>query len=558
MKHFVNGIEVTPRNLEDIGISVDYSKDVQQESINVDNIVLPMNGKSIVMSHLNTIGISEGIPYEITFGTKKLPYYIDLVEMLKIRTSEVEVKIKQRFAHDNFIENADSLTFDYLNTVKPLIVKNVKYRIMQQDVLFKSVVITATIYTLARTLRDQLRELAKTAKEFGSAISFAPFAVQGKIVEASIQLGIQIAYIAILIFQVKKLGQDLRELIFPKTRIYKACNVLELMQKGCSHLGYTFKSSILQKEFANLAIVSVPQNRGKKGILDYLESELNFAFNTGYPTVTDTTPTLGSLIKAMQTMFNARVKIRNKVVELERWDYWINKAQGSLNVALPLQDIASDEYEIDTEHVFKRYLIQYQTDFSDLTTLDNYPNTISEYSSERKTIVNQDLNLLKGLTNATIPFAKAKRKTTMNWIEKQFIGLLKSIDKLAGTNFANNKNPLNIMEVTNQYFSIAKIVLIDNSGKLIPDSILYPTYLWDKFHSINNPNLYSWIIRRKVPCAMTEEQFYQLLDNNYAQINGKQSEILSMEYLPMQNRAVIDYKQKENFYKSNVTIQKIY
>ena len=96
MKHFINGTEVTPRNLEDIGISVDFSKDVQQESINIDNVIIPMVGRDIIMNHFNTIGISEGIPYEISFGTKKLPYYIDLVESLKIRTNEVEVKIKQR------------------------------------------------------------------------------------------------------------------------------------------------------------------------------------------------------------------------------------------------------------------------------------------------------------------------------------------------------------------------------------------------------------------------------------------------------------------------------
>lgn len=558
MKHFLNGTEVTPRNLEDIGISVDFSKDVQQESINIDNIVLPMEGKKIVMQHLNNIGLSEGIPYQIQFGNKKLPYYVDLVESLKVRTNEVEIKIKQRYAHDNFIENAESLTFDYLNTLTPIDVSDVKYRLIHQDALFKSVVITATIYTISRSLADQTRELAKTTKEFASAFSYAPFAVQGKIAEGIIQLSIQLAYVAVLIYQLKKLGTDLVELIFPKTRSFKSAKVLELMKKGCSQLGYTFKSSILENEYKNLAVVSIPQNRAKKGILDYLESELNFAFNTGYPTVTDSTPTLGSLIQAMQTMFNAKIKVRDKVVQFERWDYWLDQAQGSVNVALPIQEDAFDEYEIDTERTFKRYLIQYQTDYSDMTTLDNYENTISEYSAERKTIINQDLNLLKGLTNASIPFARAKRKTFVNFIEKKFLSLLKAIDRIAGTNNANKKSPLGVMEITSQYFSVTKLILVDQGGKMFTDEKLFPTYLWDKFHSINNPNLYSWIIRKKVPCALTDEEFTALLNNNYAQINGSSCEILNLEYLPMQNRAVIDYKQKKAIYKTNVSIQKIY
>ena len=558
MKHFINGTEITPRNLEDIGISVDFSKDVQQESINIDNLIIPMVGRDLVMNHLKNIGISEGIPYQISFGNKKLPYYIDLLEGLKIRSNEVEVKIKQRYAHDNFIENADSLTFDFLNSKKKLPVYDAKYRIIQQEPLFKAIVVSITIYSVSRTIQDQIRELAKTAKEFASAIAFAPFAVQGKVLEAGLQLAIQITYLAILIVQVKKLAEELKELIFPKTRVYNACKVIDLMKYGCEHLGYTFKSTLLEGEYKNLAVVSTPQNRGKKGILDYLESELNFAFNTGYPTVSDSTPTLGSLIQAMQTMFNAKIKVRNSIVEFERWDYWLTQSQGLVNVALPVQEDAVDEFEIDTERNYKRYLIQYQTDFSDMTTLDNYQNTASEFSAERQTIVNQDLNLLKGLTSVNIPFAKAKRKTSVNWLEKQFLKMFKVIDSTFGTNYASTKSPLGVMEVSNQYFSLSKLILIDNGGKLLPDDIMHPSYLWDKFHSINDPNLYSWIIRRKVPTAMTEDEFIKILDNNYAPINGNVCEILSIEYLPMQNKALLDYKQKVKFYKNNVIIQKIY
>lgn len=556
MKHFIKGVEVTPRNLEDIGISVNFSKDVQQESLNVDSVVVPMNGRKIIMEHLKNLGVSEGIPYEVQFADKKLPYYIDILESLKVRSNEVEVRIKQRYAHDNFIENAESLTFDFLNTQNPLLVYDVAYKIIQTDTLFKSIVISVTIYALARTLQDQVRELAKSNKEFVAILAYSPFPF-GKAVEAGIQLTIQIAYIAIMVYQVQKLARDLVELIFPKKRYFKACKVKELLTEGCKYIGYTFKSSIFDGEYKDLATISIPQNKEKKKFNDYFESELNFAFNTGFPTIIDSTPTLGSLIKAMQTMFNARIKVRNKVVEFERWDYWIDQAQGSVNVALPIQDNALDEFEIDTNKNFKRYMIQYQTDYSDMTTLDDYNNTVGEYSAERQDVTNQDLNLLKGLTWAQIPFARAKRKTFENDIEREYRKMLEKFDEWFGTNSSKNITPVGIMEVTNQFFSVTKLALISNN-KLLTNEIMFPTALWEKFHYINNPNLYSWIIRKKVPTAMTEEQFLQLLDNNYAQINGKQSEILNMEFLPMQNKALIDFKQKSDLYKQNVIIQKIY
>lgn len=557
MKHFIKGVEVTPRNLEDIGITVNFSKDVQQESLNVDSVVVPMNGRKIIMEHLKNLGISEGIPYEVQFADKKLPYYIDVLESLKVRSNEVEVRIKQRYAHDNFIENADSLTFDFLNTQDRLLVYDVAYKIIQTEPMFKSIVMTVTIYALARTLQDQVRELAKSNKEFVAILAYSPFPF-GKAVEAGIQLTIQIAYIAVMLYQIKKLATDLVELMFPKKRYFKACKVKELLTTGCKYIGYTFKSSIFDGEYKDLAIVSIPQNKEKKKFSDYLESELNFAFNTGYPTIIDSTPTLGSLIKAMQTMFNARIKVRNKVVEFERWDYWIDQAQGSVNVALPIQDDALDEFEIDTDKNFKRYMIQYQTDYSDMTTLDDYANTVSEYSAERQNVSNQDLNLLKGLTWAQIPFARAKRKTFENDIEREYRKTLERFDEWFGTNSSKNVSPVGIMEVSTQFFSVTKLILITDYGKLLTNEKMFPSYLWDKFHYINNPNLYSWITRKKVPTAMTEKQFLQLLDNNYAQINGKQSEILNMEFLPMQNKALIDFKQKSDLYKQNVIIQKIY
>ena len=557
MKHFLKGQEITPRNLEDIGISVNFSKDVQQESLSVDTVVVPMNGRKIIMEHLQNLGISEGIPYEVQFGDKKIPYYVDVLESLKVRSNEVEVRIKQRYAHDNFIENADSLTFDYLNTQDPLTVHDLGYRIIQTEPLFKSIVVSVTIYALARTLQDNIRELSKSNKEFASIFFYSPFPV-GKAVEAGLQLIIQISYIAIMLYQIEQLALDLVELIFPKTRYLYACKIKELLTKGCKHIGYTFKSSIFDGEYESLATVSIPQNQAKKKWYEVFENDLNFAFNTGYPTIIDSTPTLGSLIKAMQTMFNARIKVRNKVVEFERWDYWIDQAQGSVSVALPIQDNANDEFEIDTDKNFKRYLIQYQTDYSDMTTLDDYANTVGEYSAERSDVTNQDLNLLKGLTWAQIPFARGKRKTFENGVERAYRKMLEKFDEWFGTNSASNVTPIGLLEVTNQFFSITKLVMITDNGKLLSNEIMFPTKLWDKFHYVNNPNLYSWITRRKVPTAMTEEQFLKLLDNNYAQINGKQSEILNLEFLPMQNKALIDYKQKSNLYKQNVIIQKIY
>lgn len=557
MKHYINNTQITPRNIYDIGISVDFSKNIEQEKINVDTLILPNEGKQIVMNHLQSLGQSEGIPYMLEVNGKQLQYYVDLSEALKIRSNEVEVKIKERYAHDNFFENAHALTFELLATKRTIATREVSYVIIPQDPFTRALIIQVTLFTIFRAIADQAREIATTGKEFASAVAYFP-ASAGKLVEAGLKLAIQIAYIAVLIYQAKKLIQDLAEIIYPKVRYLNCATVLELLTKGCEELGYTFKSTILQGTYKNLAIIPIPQNRNKKKFTDYFLNDLAFAFNKGYPTAQDSTPTLGTLLDAMGTMFNAKIKVRNKVVELERWDYWQNKSNNSISTGLVLQSDAMDEFEIDNSRMFKRYLLQYQTDQSDWTTLDTFDTNNTEYSIERAKVVNKDLNLIKGLTSAEIPFARAKSKTTRTWIENLVHEMFKLIDGIAQTNIASKKNKLGVIEVTNQYFGISKLIMHDEGTKQSQSDIIDPDTLWDNFHYINNPSLYQWIIRRNAKTPMAIEEFEALLDNNFAKINGKDAEILNMEYLPMQNTAMITYRSQENIFANNTNLLKIY
>jgi hypothetical protein len=558
MKHYINNTQITPRNIYDIGISVDFSKNIEQELINVDTLILPNEGKQIVMNHLQSLGQSEGIPYTLDVNGKQLQYYVDLSEALKIRSNEVEVKIKERYAHDNFFENAQALTFELLATKRTIATREVSYTIIPQDPYTRAIVISVTLFTIFRAIADQAREIATTAKEFASAFAFAPFAVQGKALEAGLKLAIQIAYIAVLIYQAKKLIQDLAEIIYPKIRYLNCATILELLTQGCEELGYTFKSTIIQGTYKNLALIPIPQNRNKKKFTDYFLNDLDFAFNKGYPTAQDSTPTLGTLLEAMSTMFNAKIKVRNKIVELERWDYWKNKSNKSISTGLILQSEAMDEFELDNSRMFKRYLLQYQTDQSDWTTLDTFDTNNTEYSIERAKVVNQDLNLIKGLTSAEIPFSRAKSKTKLTWIEKQVQEMFKLIDSIAGTSYGTKLNKLGVIEVTNQYFGMTKLIMHDGGTKQSQSDIIDPNTLWNNFHYINNPDLYQWIIRRNAKTPMTIEEFEVLLDNNFATINGKDAEILNMEYLPMQNTAIMTYRTQENIFANNTNLIKIY
>lgn len=561
MKHFINNTEITPRNIFDIGIVCDFTARIDQNKLTTDTIVLPNEGKNLVLQHLQNIGLFEGLPYDIEFaGNNILNCYIDFTNSFTIKDREAEVNIKKRNSHDNFFDNAEGLTFDYLNTQIPLIQKRVGYQVLPNDATGQALTCSITLFSIGVSIGQQVKEIAETAKEFASAISYAPFAVQGKLVEAGIKLVIQIAFVAVLVYQAFKLIQRMVELILPKVRYFNVCTFLDLLQKGCQQLGYGFKSSILEGDYKNMVLLPVPRNKERNKWYEVFQNDLDQSFQNGFPSATDSTPTLGTLISAVESMFNAKTRVVNGLVQIERWDFWLDKSISTINSSLVLQSEAQNSFSYDFSRLFKRYLIQYSTDYSDLNTIDRFEIGNSEYSLERTNIVNQDLNLIKGLTDINIPFALATSKNKFTWLEKLFSETFKFIDKLASSNLSGKKSKLGYIQLSQQYFSNTKVLIHDGSEKMDGnnDLLLNPSTLWNNYHYINNPFIYQWIVKENVKIPMNSEIFLELLNNNYAIIDGLECEITRLEYFDQKGFAMVSYKTPNTLFKNNINVIKVF
>ena len=81
MRHFLNEIEIAPRNVLSIGLNSDFTGRPEVLNMDVDTVILPREAMDIVQNHINTIGVFEGIPYRIqTEGGQNLNYYVDLTD----------------------------------------------------------------------------------------------------------------------------------------------------------------------------------------------------------------------------------------------------------------------------------------------------------------------------------------------------------------------------------------------------------------------------------------------------------------------------------------------
>jgi hypothetical protein len=150
MRHFLNGIEVAPRNIDDIGVVSDFSGNPDILSLNTELVILPREANDLIREHINNVGLFEGIPYSVVTSGQTLEYFVDLTDGLKVREHEVEVNLKKRGGLDIFRERANGTSFDLM--LKNGVIfdtKNVPYFVIKdnQGELILNLAITTYIMT---------------------------------------------------------------------------------------------------------------------------------------------------------------------------------------------------------------------------------------------------------------------------------------------------------------------------------------------------------------------------------------------------------------------------
>ena len=565
MKHYLNGAEIAPRNVLDIGLITDYTGNPEMLQVDTDTIVLPREARDIIMQHVATQGVFEGIPYTLETGNIQLDYYVDLTESFAIRDFEVEVKIKKRKGFDNFFENAEGLSFELM--AKKGVNFNfidLPYLIIPENQVEIALTLSLATYALTKEAIQATRDLVSATEKLIRAVtpnaSIPPVPPIGEIIALSIAVVAQLAYTLAIYVALIKLVRQLQELIFPKVRYYKGATIKELIKKGCEYLGYTLDSNLLNS-WDKLTIMPVPLTKGKKSIFSFIQNDLNFSFTKGYPTAQDTVSTLGELINAVEGWFNAKTKVYNGVVQIERRDYW---KRISLNTTLPALNLQSDrqnEYRLNTEEAWKRTYIHYQVDYADVHTLDNFDPTDAEYSTEPLNVINPDLVSIRGFNDVNIPFALGVRKNDLSYIEKfakTFLQLADSIIGLFGVdlNFTSLiTDRLGVTQISSQFYGVTKVLYAVNGRQ--PSNYMdkiKASNIYNLYHKINEINVNGYKIYNDAPIRLNPQEFLTLLDNNYAYINGVLCEILTIRYTDEQSKAVITYREPFNYAEGKVEI----
>jgi len=567
MRHFLNGIEISPRNRDSIGVISDFTGNPDVLSLNTDSLILPREAGQIIKNWIQTNGLFLSIPYKVEMdGGISLDYYIDLCDSSNkptIRQHEVEVKLKKRNGLDDFRSLANGTSFELIVKQRGnsyFETKKIPYFVVKDNVAESALTMSITLYMMVKEAIDAALKVAEAAKDLAGAVT--PWGI----VQASIMFVARIAYITALNIAILELAVQLFKITMPVKRYLKGIYYKELFQKSCQFLGYQFSSTLLNNNPGWMLLPVPLMKESGQSIFQSLLNDLTGDFNKGYPTSSDTVGLFGDFITELEKQFNAKIFIIGNTVHFERRDWLQSIATISIDSAMSIQADRDDSFTYNSEEAWKRYYIHYQTDFTDLHTCEGKAYDIhdAEFSCENSLPIPAGSKILiKGLNEVSINFAIGANKDKLSFLEEFFKPLAKAIDFITnlftfgnGTSYANQiTNRTDALKISQQYFSMTKSLYVrpDGNDKILLDSSKFDTHysakaLWDKFHYINQIQVNSYIIKESVRCRLRQQDFVNLQSNNFVLINGvTPAEILKIEWIDEKSDAQITFKELSNW-----------
>ena len=553
-QHYINGTEIRPVNADSIGFKIDYTQDYNLPELNTDSILLANEAKQLVLDHISTYGVFEGVPYTVKVLDVSLDYYIDLTESPIINgdsDGEIEVKIKRRKSVSTFMEKARGTSFESINKTNPITTRLVQYVIIEDQQGIKLIILAINVFTLVKELQDAILKLVESAQDVIKAatpnIGVPPSVDTGDIIAAVVLLVARIAYAIFILIQLIKLIKKVIELLVPTVKQFKCSTVKELIIKGCEKLGYGFSSTFLD-EFKNMAILPVPLLNPNPSVFEKLFSNDPTVYTKGYPSAIDTTPTLGSLIDSMLDLCSGELRVLNGVVHLE--SEFNDIPSVSIRNTLNVQSERFNEWTYNTGDAWKRYLLNYRFDVSDIHTLNNYQKCQVEYSTEPITIHNEDLVSIKGLVSVNLPFAIGVRKNDLNFFELELLKFAQFADLIInglggnGGFAAKVTNKIGVLQISQQQFGVSKLLYL--SGKKQPSSYLNKIgakAIYNKFHIKNQvKENFKKIFTSTI--ALSDYNFKDIINGGNKitdEITGEDLEILTIDWINETRTAEIQY-----------------
>jgi len=576
-RHYLRDAKVDePINWQDLEITLDFSKDSLEPTINLDNLEFVLDTAQTIINDLDTNGYYQGIPYRVDVGSIANPVisykgYLDPTQDPIIKgCNRIEIALRKQQGTDWLVEVADSFSFRYLASddyngagkISSNDYTAVPYIINYVPDGMQLLILSLSTFILAKELVDSIKRISKQTSALvkqavpntGTAgpIPVVSWSI-GQIVAAIIELAVEISFTIGIMVSIVKLVENIIEQLIPKKRYHLGMGVKDLAQKACDHLGLTLDSELLDSIDDSNKWVVIPSKHHKGGEPPS-GTEWGGWKESGVPNANDGIDTFGDLIRFIETTWNAEYKLKDGVFKIERRDYWKSVSSFVIPNTFTNQEDNINEHGFNTDQLKSNYVISWSTDTEDKNTLDNVNGMTYQAVTSITSVQNQELVLLKGLERVSIPMSMGLRKDRLTAVEEAVKVFLQAADFLSGQldqpqSFASQFSArIGSLHLSSHFISRPKMVVMQGS-KLSVDqrSLLSAQKLWEEYHYIEsfvtiNEKNNQQVIYKEQEIPFCSEKMVLLLNNNFAITDsGEDAKIMQVVWKVEENTATISY-----------------
>lgn len=620
---YIDGVEVNdPNNLLELSIDVTYDKDGNKRSSSINNWDFGVadsrksNDAVSILTKRKTdglsggLGVTEGMPYILKLIDEKgtsydiFNGYIDIWKA-KFRCDNIVAPAVEQGNIDWINDAADSVSFEYLYDAG-VITNNdfisIPYCINKKQNATEIIITLVSVFVITETLKQQIIALQQKATESANPFQSAT-AIAGLI--------IQIAYVIVLFLTLIKLLLDLYYMVIQPVKYHNGMYAKDLMEKGLSHFGLTLSSSILKSSPFNELLIVPEKYNIKETNTGYLKNVVGSLLPVKNEKRGYYKGTFGDFLRALKTMFNAKIIIQNGVMYFERQDFVFKPGK------YQLPPVYNPDYELNWDEFYSNYRLSFLYDINDKNTIQNFAGNEYQVIQQPIAVNNKKMLLMRNLQDVSIPFARGIRKESLNFLEtildeffnvigaiidviinvvnaiiKAVNAIIKAVNKLIkllskiGINLGGSipsipsiqspniqnliSNRVGMLVMESDYVATPKIMLITNNSNaannkvnINNNSYINALYIYDNFHYFNNfVTTKGWnnqgIIKTAENIPFTFTDYEDVRSNgNILDENGNDCILQSLKFNPLKQKATVSYKKKE-IYTNNIKLTTLY
>ncbi len=549
IRYYLNGTECNPANKDSVNYIFNFEdRKARTLELSVDTLEFVREDRQAIKSWIDTYGYFVGMPLDIKYSNGTIiKYLLDFQDpAFREKERSYKVKLKRFKGMDNFFDNADGMSFGLVQW-NANDFSLVDYVIIPEEQPTYYISLMLATFALSQELakavdeiQQSIADIIKASVPVGLPVPAPDF---GAIIVAAIKLAARVAYAIFIVIALVKLLTEIINIIFPVIRQFKAIRVKKLFEKSANFLGYTLSSTLLNA-LTPLTILPVPLKQKQPSWFLELVAPNSLAYTNGYPSSRDSVQTLGQLITALENTFNAKIIVQNGVITFEQEMFFRQEPNTGLLSAFNIQEQLQSEHSLNSNEIFKRLVVQFQTDPTDFNTFDDTFQSLFEVSSEVLNSPNRASELIKGYDLVNIPFARGTNKGSLNFLERAAKSLAQAVDLFCGSNLASKVNSRrNVMQISSQYFSVTKLLWMNGTRlhqeqtNFIGAQAIALNYWYSRFIDVNQKNVYE-----AMPVAMTENELFSILDNNFITLDdGQVAEITNVQWSELQANAIVNY-----------------